>query len=104
MPPLHHTGDSADNPPSASQEITAYNKLSKSYPSPHLALNHDVYKITSIDVLPKVVPTFQKAGYKVVSIPECLGLSADPSTWYVKVGSPQAKDVSLNRSRLAVGL
>ncbi|KDE05920.1 hypothetical protein MVLG_03733 [Microbotryum lychnidis-dioicae p1A1 Lamole] len=44
------------------QSVKLYNKLANSYPKPHIALNHEVYKSTGETVVPQVVPMLIKKG------------------------------------------
>lgn len=51
-----------------------YQKQARRYPAPGIGLNHETYKGTAYTVTPYAIKTLQDAGYKLVSIPECLGL------------------------------
>lgn len=85
-------GDANDDPPEKS--IQGYSNLAKSYPSPQIALNHETYGTTADRVVPYAVDVLQKAGYKLVSISECLGSKNTPSDFYQYVGKPQERDSS----------
>lgn len=71
------------------EQYTDYVK-SPGYPTPGLALNHSPYSTTAHKVTGQAIKTLQAAGYKLVSVAECLGFSQ--SEWYQSVGSPSARD------------
>jgi hypothetical protein len=67
-----------------------YTQIAKTYPAPHLVLNHETVNTTWSEVLPYGVPLLQAAGYQLVSVDTCLGSGGE---WpYVYVGEPQARD------------
>ncbi|KAH9814638.1 family 4 carbohydrate esterase [Melampsora americana] len=86
------SGDAVGEPPEKS--IKGYDELSKSFPSPQIALNHETYDTTANQVVPYAVDVLQKAGYKLVSMSECLGYKNTPEDFYQYVGEPQERDVS----------
>lgn len=87
--------------------IASYDALSKTYPKPHMSLSHgkslppfrprwlaktvptEVKTLTANQVMPVVVPKLLKAGYKLVTVAECLGLAP-----YQVVGKPSARDAT----------
>ncbi|SCZ94776.1 BZ3500_MvSof-1268-A1-R1_Chr12-1g03650 [Microbotryum saponariae] len=69
------------------QSVKLYNKLANSYPKPHIALNHEVYKSTGETVVPQVVPMLLKKGYKLVTVDACLGINP-----YQSVGKASKRD------------
>ncbi|KAF9457983.1 acetyl xylan esterase II [Collybia nuda] len=73
----------------AAQSNKLYDDLAKAHPSTILALNHDVYQQTAQVVVPHAIATLQKAGYKLVTLAECLGRPA-----YQSVGAPAVRDDS----------
>lgn len=75
---------------SASQSVGYYKKLYSTYPKPHLALNHETYSSTGKTVVPTVVPKLVAAGYKLVTVAQCLGDSSP----YQSVGTPGTRDAS----------
>jgi len=75
------SGDSTGS--TASQSDKAYDALVKKHPSTVLALNHEVYKTTAYTVVPHAIKALQGAGYKLVTVADCLGLKP-----YQKVGTP----------------
>ncbi|GJN93944.1 hypothetical protein Rhopal_007003-T1 [Rhodotorula paludigena] len=77
------SGDTAGK--SASQIISAYNKLA--YPNPYIALNHETKSVTVDQVIPKVVPMLKAKGYKLVTVDKCLGISP-----YQSVGAAGKRD------------
>ncbi|KAG4108860.1 glycoside hydrolase/deacetylase [Neocallimastix lanati (nom. inval.)] len=64
------------NPPETYLQ-TYINKLSKADPTKDsfIALNHDVYKNTVVNLIPEVIKLVRKHGFKFVTMDECLGLS-----------------------------
>jgi len=65
------SGDSTGS--TAAQSNAAYDALAERHPSNVLALNHEVYEQTVHVVLPHAIKTLQDAGYKLVTVAECLG-------------------------------
>jgi hypothetical protein len=84
------SADAAGATPASSKAM--YAQIAKSYPAPHLVLNHETVETTSSQVLPYAVPLLKKAGYQLVSVDTCLG--ADGEWPYVYVGAPQQRDAS----------
>jgi len=66
-----------------------YDSTIGKHPSSILTLNHEIYVTTAKQVLPYAIAELKKAGYKMVSVAECLGMSP-----YQKVGSPATRDSS----------
>ncbi|KXN82672.1 Peptidoglycan-N-acetylglucosamine deacetylase [Leucoagaricus sp. SymC.cos] len=79
--------DSIGATPAESEQL--YDELLAKHPSTILALNHEVYETTAHQVLPYALEKLSKAGYKMVSVAECVGLPP-----YQSVGSPAVRDVS----------
>jgi len=79
--------DSAGKTADESKEL--YDDIIGQHPSTILTLNHEVYETTANDVLPYVIEKLQDAGYKMVSLADCLGQSA-----YQSVDSPGERDSS----------
>ncbi|KAG9019781.1 Carbohydrate esterase 4 protein [Tulasnella sp. 427] len=73
----------------ADQSDALYQNLVNSHPSSILTLNHETYASTVNEVLPFALQVLVQAGYRFVTVAECLGM--DP---YLSVGAPQARDVS----------
>jgi len=80
------SGDSDGEPVSFSESV--YRTVEKSYPKPHIILNHETYKTTVFDVLPYALKTLKK--YKLQTVGQCLGIAE--SKWYTKVGEPGKRD------------
>ncbi|KAF8072278.1 carbohydrate esterase family 4 protein [Lyophyllum atratum] len=81
------SGDSVGK--TAAQSMQAYDDLAAAHPSTILALNHEVYRASLLSfVVPHAIATLQKAGYKLVTLAECLG--REP---YQSVGTPSVRDV-----------
>lgn len=77
--------DSIGATPAQSEKL--YDQLLATHPSTILPLNHEVYETTAHQVLPYVLDKLSKAGYKMVSVAECVGLEP-----YQSVGSPGVRD------------
>jgi peptidoglycan/xylan/chitin deacetylase (PgdA/CDA1 family) len=77
------SGDSTGS--TATQSNAAYDALIKRKPSTILALNHEVYEPTAHQVVPHAIAALKKAGYKMVTVAECLGEAP-----YQKVSKPQS--------------
>jgi len=73
--------DSGGATPEQSQNL--YNDKANQHPSTILALNHDTRNTTVREVLPYAISRLQGAGYKLVTVAECLGMPA-----YQSVGLP----------------
>jgi len=65
-----------NNPPETYIQ-TYIDILSKADPTKDsfIALNHDVYKNTAVNLIPQVIKLVRKKGFKFVTMDECLGLS-----------------------------
>ncbi|CAD6569047.1 MAG: Carbohydrate esterase 4 protein [Cyphobasidiales sp. Tagirdzhanova-0007] len=59
------------------------------YPSPHLILDHEQDDVAITQIIPQALAELQRAGYKLVSVSECLDIP--PYQW---IGQPQARDSS----------
>ncbi|KAH6887163.1 hypothetical protein BKA70DRAFT_1573776 [Coprinopsis sp. MPI-PUGE-AT-0042] len=66
-----------------------YDQVIGRHPDNILTLNHDTKDTTAHDVLPYAIQKLQAAGYRLVSVAECLGMQP-----YQKVGAPSARDDS----------
>ncbi|GAA5989875.1 hypothetical protein JCM10908_002358 [Rhodotorula pacifica] len=69
------------------QSIASYKQLLKSFPKPHIALNHETKEGTVNTVAPTVIPLIHGMGYKLVDMGQCLNV--DP---YQAVGTPSQRD------------
>ncbi|KAK4053622.1 hypothetical protein OIO90_003861 [Microbotryomycetes sp. JL221] len=79
------TGDSLGQ--STSYSIKQYDNILNTYPTGHVALNHETYTGTANTVIPNVVPKLQAKGWKLVTVAECLG-----HTPYQSVTTPGKRD------------
>jgi len=79
------SGDSVGATPAESK--AAYKKLINSHPKNILPLNHETEETTAHQVLPYILPLLKNAGYKLVTVAECLGIPA-----YQHVGQPGTPD------------
>ncbi|KAF8599422.1 carbohydrate esterase family 4 protein [Ceratobasidium sp. AG-I] len=79
--------DSIGATPAQSKQY--YDQVIAQHPSTILALNHETYERTAHEVIPYAIQKLQAAGYKLVTLAECLGLPA-----YQSVGTPQTPDAS----------
>ncbi|KAG6812666.1 hypothetical protein H0H92_001424 [Tricholoma furcatifolium] len=80
------SGDSTGSTPAQSNAM--YDALVKKHPSNVLALNHETYNTTVFEVLPHAIQVLQGAGYKLVSVAECLGMEP-----YLSQVQPSQRDV-----------
>ncbi|PBK76007.1 carbohydrate esterase family 4 protein [Armillaria solidipes] len=81
------SGDSAGA--SAAQSNSQYDAFVASRPNTILTLNHETYESSATTVLPHAIEALQGAGYKLVTVAECLGLPP-----YLSVGKAGTKDAS----------
>ncbi|KAK7695570.1 hypothetical protein QCA50_000206 [Cerrena zonata] len=81
------SGDSVGATPAQSK--ASYDQLVSRRPSNVLALNHEVYERTAHEVLPYAIQRLQNAGYRLVTLAECLGMQP-----YQSVGAPGTPDAS----------
>ncbi|KAG0145357.1 hypothetical protein CROQUDRAFT_45937 [Cronartium quercuum f. sp. fusiforme G11] len=86
------SGDSSGQ--SSSQSDQSYDKIAKTFPIPQIALNHETHPTTVQDVSKHAVDVLRKAGYRLVSVSECLGSGSSQNDYYQYVGKPQKRDVS----------
>ncbi|KAF9021192.1 putative chitin deacetylase [Hymenopellis radicata] len=70
---------------SAEESKQTYTDKINEHPSSILALNHEVYSSTAYDVIPNAIDQLQAAGYKLVTLAECLGTNP-----YQSVGQPES--------------
>lgn len=66
------SGDSMGQP--AAYSLARYAEQAAKYPTPGIALNHETYQSTVQSVIPKAVKVLGAAGYKLVSLAQCLGI------------------------------
>ncbi|KAF8875509.1 chitin deacetylase [Infundibulicybe gibba] len=78
------SGDSVGVSPADSKN--RYNDVANNHPSTVLALNHETVASTAYDVLPYAIQRLQQAGYRLVTVAECMGQPA-----YQSVGSPEPR-------------
>ncbi|KAF8608110.1 carbohydrate esterase family 4 protein [Ceratobasidium sp. AG-I] len=76
--------------PPVNQTEAAYKARFDSNPSNILALNHEVYATSALEVLPYVIKLAKTKGYKLVTVAECLGVKP-----YLHKGLPARRDVSI---------
>lgn len=74
---------------SAQASKNRYNTVVGQHPSSILALNHETVATTSQQVIPYAIQKLHAAGYRLVTVAECLG--RQPYQW---VGKPKTKDSS----------
>jgi len=79
--------DSLGASPNTSKGL--YNDIANQHPNTILALNHETIETTVHQVLPYAISRLKGAGYRLVTLAECLGLPA-----YQSVSSPQTPDPS----------
>ncbi|KAH9821207.1 family 4 carbohydrate esterase [Melampsora americana] len=63
-------------------------------PTPQIALNHETHQTTASEVSQHAVQVLQKAGYRLVSVSECLGSGRTRDDYYQYVGEPEQRDSS----------
>ncbi|KAL0579333.1 hypothetical protein V5O48_002666 [Marasmius crinis-equi] len=80
------SGDSAGASPDAMK--SSYGGLVQQKPKTILTLNHETYD-TTIAMLPQAIADLKGAGYKLVTVADCLGMQP-----YLKVGTAGARDSS----------
>lgn len=66
------SGDSTGK--TVSQSEQEYKNQGRKFPQPGIGLNHETYQHTAEEIVPFAITELQKAGYKLVSVSECLGL------------------------------
>jgi len=79
--------DSAGASPDTSKQL--YDEVVNRHPNTILTLHHETIETTVHQVLPYAISRLRSAGYRLVTVAECLGLPA-----YQSVGSPQTPDPS----------
>ncbi|GAA97177.1 carbohydrate esterase family 4 protein [Mixia osmundae IAM 14324] len=82
------SGDSTGASPASSD--AQFDSQANQYPSPGIALSHETLATTAGDTTEHAVTVLQKAGYRLVSVPECLGMSS--GSWYEVIGAPGTRD------------
>ncbi|KAG7093316.1 hypothetical protein E1B28_006998 [Marasmius oreades] len=81
-------GDADGKPPA--DNIRDYTDKINQHPNTLLPLNHETYETTAHQVIPQVVSQLKAAGYRMVTVAECLG-GMNP---YQSVGEPGTPDGS----------
>ncbi|PFH45874.1 carbohydrate esterase family 4 protein [Amanita thiersii Skay4041] len=71
------------------QQKQAYDNLVSRHPSTVLALNHETVEVSVHQTLPYAIQRLQAAGYRLVTLAECLGKQP-----YQSVQAPGVKDAS----------
>jgi len=79
------SGDSTGSTPAQSE--AGYDATIAMKPSTILTLNHETYETTAHQVLPYAIKRLRAAGYRLVSVAECVGLPR-----YQSVQAPGARD------------
>ncbi|KAJ7767238.1 carbohydrate esterase family 4 protein [Mycena metata] len=79
------SGDSTGSSVANSEAL--YAAVASKHPNNVLAVNHETSETTAYQVLPYAIPKLKAAGYKLVTVAECLGLPA-----YQHVGTPGTPD------------
>jgi len=81
------SGDSTGKTPE--QQKGLYDDIVRRKPSNVLSLEHEVFDTSAHEVLPYAIKVLQGAGYKLVTVAECLGENP-----YLRVEAPSARDSS----------
>ncbi|SJL14051.1 related to deacetylase [Armillaria ostoyae] len=89
------SGDSVGE--TAANSEKDYDTLVAKHPSTILTLNHETVQTTSTTVLPHALDDLLGAGYNLVTVAECLGLSP-----YLSVAAPSAQDVRVSPRSILV--
>jgi len=79
------SGDSTGS--TVAQSEAAYDALIARHPSTILALNHETQETTAHQLLPYVIQRLQAAGYRLVTLSDCIGLPP-----YQSVQNPGVRD------------
>ncbi|PFH50025.1 carbohydrate esterase family 4 protein [Amanita thiersii Skay4041] len=79
--------DTLGKSPEDSKRI--YDDAIRRHPSTILTINHEVKETTAHQVIPYAITELKKAGYRLVTLAECLGRQP-----YKSIGSPQNRDGS----------
>lgn len=66
-----------------------YRKQAKQYPQPGIGLNHETEQTTANDLVPKAIDILKGAGYRLVSVSDCLDVEP-----YEYVGGRTERDNS----------
>lgn len=75
------SGDSQGLPADAS--IALFQTAVDQFPTPWIAISHETHYNTGTNIAPVVIPMIRNAGYKFVTLAECLGMEA-----YSRKGGP----------------
>jgi len=81
--PCDGSGDSLGV--SVAEQESRYDDVADRHPSTILALNHEVYESTFSQTLPYAIDRLQSAGYRLVTVAECLGMKP-----YRSIGVPSS--------------
>lgn len=68
---------------SADASIALFQTAVDQFPTPWIAISHETHYNTGTNIAPVVIPMIRNAGYKFVTIAECLGMEA-----YSRKGGP----------------
>ncbi|KAJ9113019.1 hypothetical protein QFC22_006115 [Naganishia vaughanmartiniae] len=52
---------------------SVYENIAKTFPAPHMVLNHATYETTAKEILPYAICELEDAGYEIVAVDTCLG-------------------------------
>ncbi|KAF8150211.1 carbohydrate esterase family 4 protein [Crassisporium funariophilum] len=74
---------------SVDEQKASYDELANRHPNNVLSLQHEVHETSAREVLPYAIHKLQGAGYRLVSLSECLNTSP-----YIEIGSPAVRDGS----------
>ncbi|PLW06364.1 hypothetical protein PCASD_22247, partial [Puccinia coronata f. sp. avenae] len=66
----------------------------REFPQQTIALNHEFTSLMVNEVVPGVIPILKAKGWNLQTSVDCLGLSSNPSDWYVSVQQPGSRDES----------
>jgi len=76
------SGDTTGATPAQSKQM--YKDAAAKHPSNILSLMHEIKEATAYDVLPFAITVLKQAGYKLVTLADCLGVQP-----YQKIAAPQ---------------
>ncbi|TFK71517.1 carbohydrate esterase family 4 protein [Pluteus cervinus] len=80
---------------SVQTSLALYDSIISQRPNTILPLNHETIETTAHQVLPSVIQKLKAAGYRLVTLAECVGMQP-----YQSVGAPGTPDVSLNSTNV----
>lgn len=85
-------GDALGEPASYSKAL--YDTAARNFPLQQIATNHETSSSTASQVTPHAVAVLKKAGFRLVTVAECLGFGTGPHAYYRWVGKPSQRDSS----------